>query len=411
MRSPTNALRIAVGLGVPLVLLVLVIAMARRERATCRPPPDAFAGRERLVVAVPEAAAATAAAARGEIDPLADIRAAEDRARQTREDLEGVGRELEERKQELERLRADADADARRSRDEMEQTRRNLERKRDELEETARDAEKRLQVVRDEMQAMEQQRRAQLEAAAGAGVARGLNAGGPLPAGLDPRLARRAGVPRLVPDAAIVAAAGSRGAVPTVVQGQAPGAMPEAVPTTATGALLRAEAERVDAQGRASLNASQAAINARTADALALQNRLAAAEVFFEQRRMNRFARADEAGPRITMSQAIRAAAAARPPRLDDVQLDRVTGEIAWPRLLTDQAYAADVAEIERGFRERAAWGRSPGLAADAALEAALDALVERLRGDVSRHPAGRYGEARVFLDGLRDAVDWYPYD
>lgn len=408
MRSPTTLPRTAVGIGVPLVLVALVIALARQDRATRKPPPDAFAGRETIVVALPDAA--SVAAGRGRRDPLAEIREAEDRARQAREELEGVGRELDERKRELERLRVEADTDARRSREELEKAQADLERKRGELEAVAQDADRRLKEAREEMQAMEQQRRAQLEAAAGAGVARGLGAGAAVPPGLDPRLARRGGVPPLVPEAALVAAAGARGVVPTVVQGQGPGVPPVPMPTTAAGAALQGQAELIDAQGRASLNSSQAAINARTAEAAALQNRLAATEVFFGQQRINRAARAEQAGPRITMAEAIRSAKAARPPRLDDLQLDRATGDIAWPRLLADPAYALEVAAVEQGFRERAAWGGSLGFAADGVLAAAIDTLAERLREDVARHPAGKYGEARVFLDSLRAAVEWYPY-
>lgn len=411
MRSPRSPGRIGIRIALPLALVALLVAVARRDRqGSVRPPADR-PDRERIVAVPRDVAVAAAAAAATGVPPdaLAEIRDAEARLNRAREDLDGVRRDIEARQGELERLRDDADADARRSREEMERARQDLEKRRDELEEAARDADRRLQAARDEMAAMERRRREQLEAAAGAGVARGLGAGMDVPAGLDPRLAQRGRMPPLVPDAAVVAAAGARGVVPTVVQGQ-PG-MPAALPQPATpgAAALRAQAETIDAEGRASLNSSQAAINARTAAMMALKERLVATEVFFERRRTNRAARAEEAGPRPSLEQVIRCAAAARPPRLDGVQLDRTTGDIAWPQVLTDPVYRELTDQVAAGFRERASWGGSPGFTADETLTAAIDALVDALRSNVSRYPSGRYGEARVFLDSLRAEVYGYP--
>lgn len=407
MERSRPAVRTWLRVALPLAVLAALIAAVRRDRESRRRPPEAGAQRETLVAVPPDVAAAVAAAP---ADALAEIRTAEERLERTRRELEGVRVEIEARKRDLEGIRDEADADARRSREEMERARQDLEKQRGELEQAASDADRRLREAREAMEEMERQRRAQLEGVAAAGVARGLEGGAAVPPGFDPRLAGRR-APPLVPEAAVVAAAGSRGAVPTVVQGQGPMAAVPPAPTTATGAMLRGQAEMVDAQGRATLNSSQAAINARTAEALELQNRLAAAELFFERRRVNRAARAAEAGPRPSLERIVRYAAAEAPPALDGTRFDRETGDIAWPQPLTDATYAERTADVERRFREQAKWGGSPGPGEDAALVTAIDALIGQLRENVGRYRGGTYGRARTFLDSLRAEAERGPYD
>lgn len=346
MSRSRSASRTMPWIALPLAILALLVVAVRRDRSG-RVRPPAAGGRETLVAELP---AETVSAAAARDDALADIREAEERLRRTRADLEGVRDEIEARRKDLERVRDDADAGARRSREELERARADLEEQRDSMEEAARDADRRLREAREGMEEMERQRRAQLEAAAGAGVARGLDAG--LPPGLDPR--------------AMV-----RGGLPPMPQGS-PGPGAFAVPPS---------------------------------------GRMTAAEVFFERRRINRLARAAEAGPSPTMEQVVRYAAAAAQPRLDATQLDRTTGDIAWPAPLTEARYAERTGDVERRFRARAAWGGSLGPEDDAALVAAIDALVEQLRENVSRYPGGTYGKARTFLDSLRDEADGHPYD
>ncbi len=166
------------------------------------------------------------------------------------------------------------------------------------------------------------------------------------------------------------------------------------------------EADRIRAEGQYAIDASTAAINAETSRAMMLENRIRTVETFFEARRLNLINRAFEAGPAITSEQAVRLAAIGLPPRPGPGQLDPVTGTIRWPRLLTDTAYADLTSRIQRRFHERLAAGGSFDVVAADDLTAACDALEVRLRDRVTRYPAGEYGRARTFLDGLRREYD-----
>lgn len=115
-----------------------------------------------------------------------------------------------------------------------------------------------------------------------------------------------------------------------------------------------------------------------------------------------RRAAAEAAAESATMDQAARWAARALPPRPDARQLDQASGAITWPEVLRDDEYRDRTETVERCFRDRAAAGVPPGAELRRACDDALDDLVGRLRANVSRHPAGRYGDARTFLDGLR---------
>jgi hypothetical protein len=171
---------------------------------------------------------------------------------------------------------------------------------------------------------------------------------------------------------------------------------------TVQGDILRGQAERIRAEGESALDTSTATINAETSRAMALDNRIRTAETFFEARRINRINRAFEAGPAITLDQAVRLASAGMPPRPSPLELDRATGDIGWPRLLAGPNYAELTSRIQRHFHHRLAIGGSVDFTAAADCLSAFDELAARLRGDADMHPAGQYGAARTFLDGLR---------
>jgi hypothetical protein len=393
-----------------LVALMSLVGLARRDRhrrphlplvidnRTIRLPvpelPPAGGGpRPPLPADIPEAAA--------------ELERAADAANEARAGLEDTKRELERMKQDLEGsrkefdgLRADADARQKAAQQELAAAQRELEAKRAEMEKAAQDAEQRLAQARQDLEALEQQR---LAAGAQAGIAGGLGRGPRLDMQVraDPRRVRNPALPPFAPNDAAIAAAG-----PQAAGGGGGGLRGPLFSTTAQGDMLQGQAALMEAQGSYVLDTSKAAINAQTARAMSLDNHLRTAETFFEARRINRINRAYEAGPRATLDQVIRMASAGLPPRPTNLQLDRATGDISWPRLLRDPIYGNDTSRIQRHFHDRSARGGSLDFTAAEDCDAAFSELVGRMRDNVRRYPSGEYGAARTFLDGLKREYD-----
>jgi hypothetical protein len=313
------------------------------------------------------------------------MRSAADAANLARRELERVRADIEVRQEELLRLKDAADSRAVHTKRELEQARGQLDDKRLELERVAASAERRVREARAEMARIEAQR---LQAVAQAGIAQGL---------------AQQRQP-FVPNAAAVAAASAMGRSRPYGRGtEAPGA-PGAV--TPEGDLLRGQAELARAEGDLAVDTSIAAINQQTARAMAMENRMRAVENFYEARRLNREQAVFEAQPTVTMAQTVRIAAAGVPPRATPLQLDPLTGDIVWPEVLRDFEFQDRIDDVERRFSERASAGGCPGTAHRRLLNEALDDLSDRLRANVSRYPAGKYGIARTFLDSLRREYD-----
>jgi hypothetical protein len=405
-------------LGVAAVLaaaLMGLLSLARRDRADRPHPPLAI---DRRTIRLPVDAAELPPGGRLPPPPaelkeaaaeLERAAAAAEEARvgleQTRADLERTKETLERQREEFEDLRADADANAADTRRQLDDAKLELEAKRADLERASREAEERVAKARRDLEDMQQGR---LAAAAQAGIAQGLGRGRGLDmkVAADPRRARNPALPPFVPNQAAVAAAAAAGQ--RVGGNNAAAQLPPDQPAggTVAGDILRGQADRIRAEGQYAIDASTAAINAETSRAMMLENRIRTVETFFEARRLNLINRAFEAGPAITSEQAVRLAAIGLPPRLGPGRLDPETGMIVWPRLLTDSGYADLTSRIQRRFHERSAAGGSFDVVAADDLTAACDALEARLRDRVMRYPAGEYGRARTFLDGLRREYD-----
>lgn len=210
----------------------------------------------------------------------------------------------------------------------------------------------------------------------------------------DPRRFRDPSMPKFTANAAAVAAAGSGGA--------ARGGGVVFPGSTVGGDIARSQAEFVRAAGEFNLNNSKSMINMQTAKSMEIENRLRWTETFFEMRRVNRTARALEAGPRPTMEQVVRYARMQAPRRLSSLELDPVTGDISWPVVLKDSPYDENRAFLEEQFRMRAKSGGSFDYAQFETVEAAVEHFKANLLANVSKYSGRRYGEARNFLDSLK---------
>lgn len=211
----------------------------------------------------------------------------------------------------------------------------------------------------------------------------------------DPRRFRDPALGKFEPNAAAVAAAGSGGAA----RGGGGIVMPG---STAGGDIARGQAEFIRAAGEFNLNNSKTAINLQTAKSMEMDNRLRWSETFFEMRRVNRTNRALEAGPRPSMDQVVNYARMQAPRRLASTQLDPVTGEIAWPPLLTERAFTDNRQFLQGKFAERAKQGGSIDIDQIEEVEEAVDEFKEELKDVALRRSPKHYGAARSFLDSLK---------
>ena len=159
--------------------------------------------------------------------------------------------------------------------------------------------------------------------------------------------------------------------------------------------------EVLRAQGARNLDNSEAAKNWEDAKTLEIQNRLRWTETYFEMRKVNREARAAEAGPAITQEQAIRMAKMKAPSRLGSTQLDPVTGHISYPMILTAETYTDYRNRLDKLFSERAAAGGSIRYEQFQDIQTTVSQFIDALKKRVTEYAAADYGPARTFLESL----------
>ena len=313
---------------------------------------------------------------------------------EARQELAQVANQLEKKKEEIKQLEEKQER-PKMVVDEANEERRRLEKRIEDLEAGLKAAESKTQESQQALDAFKREHQARLADAAQAGIARTLGRGALVDAKtrFDPLRFRDPSMPGFKPSAAAIAAAGASGG-----NGGSPSSF---AGSTVAGDITRGNADFVRAAGQYNLNTSQAAINVETVKALATENRLRTTETFFEMRRVNRAARALEAGPLPTMEQVVRYARMGLPPRLSSRELDQVTGDIAWPIVLKDETYGDDTAYIEKCFRERAS---SAGLSFQqfTMVDDAFASLKEALKENVAKYPSAPYGAARTFVDSLQ---------
>ena len=127
--------------------------------------------------------------------------------------------------------------------------------------------------------------------------------------------------------------------------------------STLAEGVQRGAADVVRSAGMANLMNSEAAKNYEDARSKYLDNRLKGTKTYFEMRRYNKEYRQAEKGPRPTSEQLFRLAKEATPKSLAPTELDPVTGKIAWPTALQDDAFAKYRQNLEELYAIRASSG------------------------------------------------------
>lgn len=175
--------------------------------------------------------------------------------------------------------------------------------------------------------------------------------------------------------------------------------------STPAESYARGMADMTRAAGQRNLLDSMAAGNYEEARSLELDNRLKATDTYFEMRRINSEARAAERRPPPSSEVAFRRAQEVTPTPLTATQLDPVTGQIQWPRLLMQDRYATLRNEVEALFIERSDSGGSIGMSAYQELLTACNQLKAQLRQNIRDYLPNDYITASNFIDSLTFAA------
>jgi hypothetical protein len=174
--------------------------------------------------------------------------------------------------------------------------------------------------------------------------------------------------------------------------------------STAAEGFARGHAAAVSAHGYYNLMTAQARVVHAEAASREIDNREKWIDSYFAMREKNRQERALARGPRPTLEQLERIAAAGRPAPLSPSELNTTNGAITWPTLLRKDEYGAPRAALESVFAHRAVTGQLHPDAPAYAKEAA-DAMLAQLRERVREVPQQDYIAARRFIESLAYAV------
>lgn len=171
--------------------------------------------------------------------------------------------------------------------------------------------------------------------------------------------------------------------------------------STAQQAADYGMASMMRAQGYQNLQNSEAAKNYEDARTLNIDNRKKWTETYFEMRKINRQARAEEAPPKVSHETAIRLSQRMAAPRLGHTQLDPVTGHIEYPLVLQDSVFEPYRTELDTLFAQRSSSGSGLQFEQWQAIQQTVSKFIDVLKEHVDDYPAGEYGKARVFLNSL----------
>ncbi|MGY8769657.1 MAG: hypothetical protein ACKVH8_14665 [Pirellulales bacterium] len=163
----------------------------------------------------------------------------------------------------------------------------------------------------------------------------------------------------------------------------------------------RGLSEIVRSSGEANLNNSAAAINVEEARSKYIENRNEAQQVWFEMRRRNDAYRAEKAGPKPTSEQLFRLNKQRAPKRLANSEIDPLTGDIAWPFILTDTPYTEYRAKLDQAFTTRAEHGSYASVSQYNEVTNTANAMNDVLKSKIREYKPQDYTNASSFMKAL----------
>jgi hypothetical protein len=170
--------------------------------------------------------------------------------------------------------------------------------------------------------------------------------------------------------------------------------------TTVGQSYAQGMSDVIRSKGAANLMNSQAAINATQAQSNEIKNREQWTTTYFQMRKENKTARAEERGPNPTAEDLVRYAQMGKPKSMGPNQLDAVSGKIYWPPLLLTDQFASSRQELDDIFAKRARYG---DISMDDIMNIrnATNKMLDQLKEGISALPPSQYMSAKQFLVSL----------
>ncbi|HVC95249.1 MAG TPA: hypothetical protein VND64_16255 [Pirellulales bacterium] len=169
----------------------------------------------------------------------------------------------------------------------------------------------------------------------------------------------------------------------------------------AAEAYTRSMAMIVQSAGLGNLRTSEAAINYQDARSKEFDNRTKATQSYFENRRMIKSYRDAERKPPPTSEQLYRMAKQGIPKPLSTNELEPVSGEITWPVVLRDNAFASFRELAEQFYEGRAAGSTDVTYDSYVQFHQAIADCQSLLKSRLKEYQADDYIRAKKFLDSL----------
>ena len=179
--------------------------------------------------------------------------------------------------------------------------------------------------------------------------------------------------------------------------------------STWTEGYWRSQADWARGVGEYHQRMSIAAINNERARSARITNDVKSVEALFEARRVNREARALEAGPKVTQQQLVELARKRAPQRLAGDRFEPALGKVFWPAAFDNKAYAAERTEIDRLMALRTIGEGGLGSDNYAKIKSASDRLQGKLQANIREMSGSEYVTAKKFLTSLTYEAQFAP--
>jgi hypothetical protein len=170
--------------------------------------------------------------------------------------------------------------------------------------------------------------------------------------------------------------------------------------------ILRGTADLLRGGGEMAYNRAAAEVLWQEAYNRALDNRLKRTATYFDERKLNREARAEERGQRPSMEDTVRYAKSRSPERLAAFHFDAARNRLVWPEVFYDDHFAAERETIDALMAARGGAGPESREVQEiaAAMEAKLADLTAAGRVSGMDHVAGKR-----FITSLQYEMNFAP--
>lgn len=181
--------------------------------------------------------------------------------------------------------------------------------------------------------------------------------------------------------------------------------------STPLGDMMRGAAEGIRATGEAVRNGSEAAVNLEVAKKLYVENDYAAAENFWEKRRLWDENKAYMRGAPLSHEQLRQIARDAAPERLSVLQLHPMTGDITWPAALLRPEFERARMAVEGLFADRTVTNTGMGSTTESAVTRLAKAMQSELKNQLHEDELtpNEYLAAKNFLRSLAHETRFMP--